>query len=97
MSVSWSPALSRWLLVYSSSFDRDVMARTAPHLEGPWSEPAVLFTASGEAIYDAVHHGEIAEENGAVQWVTYSRPTGEGWFGAEHAAWRVELAPGGEQ
>jgi hypothetical protein len=93
MNVAWSAALSRWLLVYSPSFDQSVVARTASSLEGPWSEPGVLFTVDTQAPYDAVHHAEIAEDNGAVHFVTYSRSTNQGWFGAEHAVWRVELAP----
>jgi hypothetical protein len=91
MSIGWNDALDRWLLVYSNVFDRAVFARTAPTLEGPWSEAATLFTVDGDAPYDAVHHPELAEAGGAVQYVSYSRSTGVGWFGAEHVLWRVEL------
>lgn len=34
------------------------------------------------------------EEGGRVIGLTYSRRTDRGWFGAEHVAWRVELARG---
>lgn len=91
MSVSWVPALDRWLLVYSGAFSRDVEARTAPELVGPWSGATVLFTSDGDAHYDVVHHPDCAEDDGATQWITWSRSTG-GWFDAEHVAWRVELA-----
>lgn len=90
MAVSWNEALGRWLLVYSDSFGGTVYARTGRALEGPWSETVALFSAPG-SIYDAQHHAELEEGGGLVQYVTYSRPTG-GWFGSEHAVWRVTLA-----
>jgi hypothetical protein len=91
MEVSWNRALDRWLLVYSKPFDPDVVARTAEYLQGPWSDEEVLFRAPGESPYDAVHHAELEEEDGLVQYITYSQPT-TGWFGSEHVLWRVELA-----
>jgi hypothetical protein len=91
MEVSFVEALDQWLLVYADAFSRTVHARTAPTLEGPWSAEIELFEVDGEAPYDAVQHAELAEDDGRIQWVTYSRPTGEGWFGAEHALWRVEI------
>lgn len=91
MEVSWNDALERWLLVYSKPFDHDVVARTAEHLVGPWSREEVLFRAPGDAPYDAVHHADLEEQDGLVQYVTYSQHT-SGWFGSEHQLWRVELA-----
>jgi hypothetical protein len=91
MELSWNAALDRWLLVYSKPFDHDVVARTAEELTGPWSKEKVLFRAPGEAPYDAVHHPELEERDGLVQYVTYSQPT-TGWFGSETLLWRVELA-----
>ncbi|MFV8749930.1 DUF4185 domain-containing protein [Nannocystaceae bacterium ST9] len=91
MEVAWNPALDRWLLVYSKPFDHDVVARTAEYLQGPWSREEVLFRAPGEAPYDAVHHADLQEQDGLVQYITYSQPT-TGWFGSEHMLWRVELA-----
>lgn len=93
MAASWNAALDRWILVYSGPFSNRVVLRSAPALTGPWSDEVLLFEVDGESPYDAQHHAELEEEGGRVQWVTYSRPTGEGWFGAEHARWRVELAP----
>ncbi len=91
MAVSFVPALDRWMLVYAGVFSNEIVARTAPALTGPWSAETVLYTAPGDAPYDALHHSELQEADGAVQWVTYSRHT-EGWFGSEHALWRVEIA-----
>jgi hypothetical protein len=93
MSLGWNAALDRWLLVYSTVFDTAIVARTAPALEGPWSEHAQLFDTSGDDIYDAVHHPEVELDGGRTQFVSYSRSTGVGWFGAEHTYWRIELAP----
>lgn len=91
MEVSWNRALDRWLLVYSEPFDNDVVARTAEYLQGPWSAEEVLFTAPGEPPYDAVHHADLEQDEGRIQYITYSQPT-TGWFGSEHVLWRVELA-----
>jgi hypothetical protein len=93
MSVSWNEALGRFLLVYSKPFDHEAYARTAEQLEGPWSEEAVLFKIPGEPAYDLNQHAELAEEGGRVVWLTYSRRTKRGLFGAEHVAWRVQLLP----
>jgi hypothetical protein len=71
-----------------------VVIRSAPALIGPWSEPAKLFTADHKSkdgwTYDALPHPEFAEENGRVQYVTFSRPTGE-FLASEVAVVRVEL------
>jgi hypothetical protein len=91
MEVAWNQGLDRWLIVYSKPFDHDIVARTAEYLTGPWSNEEVLFRAPGEAPYDAVHHPDLEERDGLVQYITYSTPT-TGWFGSEHVLWRVELA-----
>ena len=78
------------MAVYSRPFSHRIVARTAPELTGPWSAQTVLYTVDGDAPYDAVNHPEYAEDDGRVQYVTYSRPT-TGWFGSEFALIRVEL------
>jgi hypothetical protein len=92
MEVSWNAGLDRFLLTYSKAFDHDVVARTAESLSGPWSREELLFRAPGESPYDAIHHADLEEQDGLVQYITYSQPT-TGWFGSEHQLWRVELAP----
>ncbi|MCA9720039.1 MAG: DUF4185 domain-containing protein [Myxococcales bacterium] len=91
MEVSRSEHHGGWLAIYSSPFSRDVVARTAPALTGPWTRESVIYTAPGDdAPYDVVHHPEYAEEAGRVQYLTYSRPT-TGWFGTEFPLVRVEF------
>jgi hypothetical protein len=92
MSAAYSPGLQRWLAVYSPPLDRAIYARTAEALEGPWSDAVMLFSVQGDEPYDAVHHQELSEDGGRTQYVTFSRPVGDTWFGAEHVIWRVELA-----
>lgn len=47
-----------------------------------------------KSAYDLNQHAELEEDGGRVIWLTYSRKTDRGWFGAEHVAWRVELTRG---
>lgn len=94
MSVHHAPALGRYLAVYAAPVSRDVELRTAPALSGPWSAPLRLFVTdpgAGEWTYDAVAHAALAEDDGRVLYVTYSRPTGETWFSARFPLVRVEL------
>ena len=93
MSASFVAAIDRWLVIYSEPFSEDIVLRSAPDLVGPWSAPAVLFAEHGEPPYDVVHHPELEQDGGLVQYVTYSQPTSNGWFGAEHVLWRVVLEP----
>lgn len=91
LSVSYNEHLGAWLSIYSAPFDSWVVARTAPELWGPWSRESRLYRAPEEdAPYDAVHHREFEEEGGKIQYLTYSRRTGE-WFAADFALVRVEF------
>ncbi|HEY4222533.1 MAG TPA: DUF4185 domain-containing protein [Myxococcota bacterium] len=83
---------ARWLAVYSAPLSNDVVARTASHPEGPWSDPVVLFSAhvpSGAA-YDAYLHPELASGCGELV-VSYSRPTPNP-FGSETVIETVSIA-----
>lgn len=95
MTVSFNEHLDRWVAVYSDLISNDVVLRTSPALTGPWSDELLLFTAdrgtSEGWTYDANAHPEYEEDGGRVLYVSYSRPTGEGWFGSELAVVRVEL------
>jgi hypothetical protein len=95
MGVDWNTHLGRFTAIYSSPGANDVVVRTAPELWGPWSEPATLFTADRKTtegwVYDAMPHPEFSEADGAGLYLSFSRPTGVGWFGAEMAVERVEL------
>jgi len=95
LSVQWNPHLGQWMAVYSGVFSNDVLVRTAPSLEGPWSGEGTLFTADrkgrGGKSYDAQPHAEYAEQGGRVLYFTYTRPNGDGWFGSELALVQVTL------
>lgn len=95
VGVFFNRHLERWCAVHSAPLDNDVVLHTAPALAGPWSDPLRLFTADRRTdegwVYDALPHAEYSEQDGRVLYVTHSRPTGVGWFGAELALVRVEL------
>jgi hypothetical protein len=95
MTVSFNAHLDRWTALYSDPGSNDVVLRTAAALTGPWSGELRLFTADRGTdegwTYDANAHAEYEEDDGRVLYVSFSRPTGEGWFGAELGVVRVEL------
>ena len=95
VSVEFNAYLGQWTAIYSATLSNDVMLRTAPALTGPWSDELRLFTADrqgmGGTSYDAAPHMEFAENGGQVMYLTYSRPNGNGPFGAEFALERVTL------
>lgn len=91
MEVSYNEHLGAWLAIYSAPLSHAIVARTAPELWGPWSRESTLYEAPEEdPPYDALHHRDYEEENGRIQYITYSRHT-SGWFGAEFPLIRVEL------
>jgi hypothetical protein len=97
MSVSWNEYLGRYTAIYAPSLTNQVVMRTAPALEGPWSDATLLFVPHHPDgwVYDALGHQELAEEGGRVQYVTFSRGNGMGWFGSDFALVRVELRADG--
>jgi len=77
-SVSWNSYLQRYVAVYSQVFSRNVMIRTAPNPEGPWSREVVAFVAmqpSSGNVYDAHAHSEYDLNGGQTIFVSYSRAT----------------------
>lgn len=57
------------------------MLRIAQKIEGPWSEPVLVFKAKRPEsdlgwVYDALEHPEYAVDNGKTIYITYSRQTG---------------------
>lgn len=95
MVVDHNPHLGRWTAIYSQPLVNEVVIRTAPALTGPWSDATTLFTADRKTsegwVYDAAVHPEYSQDNGRILQVSFSRPTGQGWFGAEIALVQVEL------
>jgi hypothetical protein len=79
MSVSWNDYLQQYVAIYSQIFSQNVMIRTSPNPEGPWSGERTAFVArqplSGN-VYDARSHPEYDLNAGQTIFVTYSRATG---------------------
>lgn len=94
LSVSWNSYLNRYVAVYSAFFSQNVIVRTAPAPEGPWSDEIVAFNAlpptSGN-VYDAHAHAEYDINGGQTFFVSYSRATGE--FTSEVRLVSVEVMP----
>ncbi|MGB6687269.1 MAG: DUF4185 domain-containing protein [Terracidiphilus sp.] len=94
LSVAWNSFLNRYVAVYSAPFSQDVMMRTAPSPEGPWSDEILAFIALEPAsgnVYDAHAHPEYDIDGGQIFFVSYSRATGE--FSSEVRLVSVEVKP----
>lgn len=79
LSVSWNEYLQQYVAVYSQLFSQNVVMRTAPNAEGPWSREVTAFIAMQPAsgnVYDAHAHTEYDINGGQTIFVTYSRATG---------------------
>jgi hypothetical protein len=79
LSVAWNTYLQQYVAVYSPVFSQNVVVRTSPNPEGPWSREMTAFVAmqptSGN-VYDAHAHPEYDLNGGQTIFVTYSRATG---------------------
>jgi len=78
LSVAWNSYLQQYVAVYSAVFSQNVMMRTAPNPQGPWSAELVAFVAmqpSSGNVYDAHAHPEYDVNGGQTIYVTYSRST----------------------
>ncbi len=83
LSVHYNRHLACYLAIYSLPLQNRLALRTAPAPEGPWSAPLVIAeTLKPEADTDApwsyagCGHGELARENGRIEFVSYYRTTG---------------------
>jgi hypothetical protein len=77
-SISWNSFLQRYVAIYSGVFTQNVMIRTSPKPEGPWSGEAVAFVAMNPAsgnVFDARAHSEYDLNGGQTIFVSYSRST----------------------
>jgi hypothetical protein len=93
-SVAWNSFLNEYVAVYSQPFSNDVMLRTAPNPEGPWSGATPAFVArapSSGNVYDAQAHPEYELNGGETIYISYSRGT-SGMFSSEMRLVAVELA-----
>jgi len=78
VSVSWNDYLQSYITVYSQFFSQNVVIRTAPKPEGPWSGEIVAFAAMAPTngnVYDAHAHSEYDANGGQTIFVSYSRAT----------------------
>jgi hypothetical protein len=76
LSVAWNNYLQQYVAVYSAPLSQNVLLRTAPNPEGPWSLETLAFTAMQPAqgnVYDALAHPEYDLDGGQTIFVTYSR------------------------
>jgi hypothetical protein len=96
-TVLYSPYLGSYLAIYSGIFNDKVMYRVGSNPWGPWSEEAVLFTTrptpEGTVPYAAEAHYELAQDNGRIQYVTYYRPTPDGFLTADIPLVKVVFGP----
>ncbi len=77
-SVSWNNYLQQYITVYSQPFSQNVLIRTSPNPEGPWSGILLAFVALPPAtgnVYDAHAHSEYDVNGGQTIFVSYSRST----------------------
>ncbi|MCB9640300.1 MAG: DUF4185 domain-containing protein [Myxococcales bacterium] len=77
LTIHWNAYLKAYLAVYSRPLSTEIVIRTSPTPEGPWSGEQVIFQAKashdGAAPYSGLGHGEYAEEGGKVEYITYYR------------------------
>jgi hypothetical protein len=79
MSVAYNAYLGAYLALYATPANQ-VMLRSAPRPEGPWSQEVLAMDVSHPPpakywVYDAVAHPEFELHGGRTQYVTYSRMT----------------------
>lgn len=94
LNVSWNDYLQQYVAVYNSPLSSNVMMRTAPQPEGPWSREVMVFEAlqpadGGNAVDDAQAHPEYNLNGGQTMFVTYSHATGS--FSSEFHLVSVQL------
>lgn len=79
-SLSFNAHLGTYILVQSALFSNDIVLRTAPAPQGPWSAPMTIATGiappSGNVDYVAREHPELSSNNGQSIVISYSRPLG---------------------
>ena len=87
-SVMYNPYLGNYISATSSAFSKNIILRSAPSPEGPWSAPELAFTAPS-TIYAVYLHPELSEQKGKTISVSYYRGE-ENWRGHVHLL-KVEL------
>lgn len=72
-SVSYSPYLDSFVSATSTGFSKNIILRTAPSPQGPWSDSVVAFTAPSY-VYAVYQHPELSSDNGRTLAISYYRP-----------------------
>ena len=84
LTVHHNDLLGGYLAVHVDGISDDVVLRTAPAPEGPWSGTTTAFTAEpahGDGfVYCGLGHPELAADGGRLEYVSYYRSTGD-WEG----------------
>lgn len=75
MSAAYNPHLRRFVAFHSLQRENKIVMRTAEQLEGPWSEPIVVYEPqrkdAADLIYAVKEHPELATEEGRIVYVTF--------------------------
>ncbi len=81
VTVSYNPYLGAYLAVHSRLLSSDVVLRTAPRPEGPWSDPVRAYTglppgSTGDFALDyaGAEHPELRSADGRTIVTSYSHP-----------------------
>lgn len=84
LTVHHNPHLDAYLAVHVDGMTDDLVLRTAPAPEGPWSAQEFAFTAEPDQgdgfVYCGLGHEELAGDGGRLEYVSYYRGTGD-WTG----------------
>jgi hypothetical protein len=95
-TIQWSPAMKRWIAIYTVPYASDVVYQTAPNPWGPWTAAQRMFSTlepQGDVPnYAAFAHPEYSPDGGLTQYVTYYH-SGYG----ELELVRVKFCPTGTQ
>ncbi len=90
MSVAYNAKLDKFLMVTTAGFAKEIRARVADHVTGPWSASVVVY-ASPRHIYGGTQHEALDRDGGGRVYVSAYEDRG-GFRGDIHL-FEVTLAP----
>lgn len=75
MTVHWNAHASVFVATYAAPGGNEVMIRSAPRPEGPWSDELEIHTGraplAGSGMYGALMHPELSRSGGRVEYLSY--------------------------
>lgn len=94
LSIFYNDYFNRYMAIYSRPISKTIEMRTAKQVTGPWTSATTITTAvpgsnANEWVYDALAHPEFAEQNGKVQYLTYT--SGTALFSSDFRLVKVEF------